>query len=69
MCIYFQGSVTLQISRNENYTMFMFTAKLFFFIKNLKKSSLILLLFACFYGNFSNKTKIVSRDILILAPI
>lgn len=68
MCIYFQGSVTLQISRNENYTMFMFTAKLFFII-NLKKSSLILLLFACFYSNFSNKTKIVSRDILILAPI
>lgn len=30
MCTYFQGAVTLQISRNENYTMFMFTAKRFF---------------------------------------
>lgn len=39
ICTYFQGAVTLQISRNENYTLFMFTAKtFFFFIINLKKN-------------------------------
>lgn len=30
ICTYFQGAVTLQFSRNENYTIFMFTAKTFF---------------------------------------
>lgn len=67
---YFQGAVTLQISRNENYTMFMFTAKTFFFNHKLeKKSSLIFLSFARFYINFLDKTKMVLRKILIVATI
>lgn len=52
MYTYFKGAVTLQISKNEKVN---YTYSINISLNHGLKTSLFLLIFACFYISFTNK--------------